>query len=81
MKWPDLDAPGRATSHGATRRARPNDAIREKMENGPPNMHKAPGQSQLSKTDTDALERNDPTQPEGARSDDLTQRDMARPTE
>ena len=32
------ELPGWATSHGATRRARPNDATREKMANGPPKL-------------------------------------------
>ena len=45
------------------------------------NMQKAPGQSQLRKTDTGALERNGPTGPERAWSRELTWCDMARPTE
>ena len=39
------------------------------------NVHKAPGQSQLSKTATNALQQNGLTQPECARSCDLTWRD------
>ena len=52
-----------------------------KQKTGCQNVHKAPGQSQLSKTDTGALERNGPTRPEHARSGDLTQRDTSCPTE
>ena len=32
-----------------------------KRQTSHPNVHKAPGQSQLRKTDTSTLERNDPT--------------------
>ena len=34
-KWPDPNVPGRTTSHSAIQCGRPNDATREKMENGP----------------------------------------------
>ena len=44
----------------------------QKWQTGRPNMHKAPRLSQLSKTDTGALERNGLTRPERARSGDLT---------
>ena len=46
-----------------------------------PNVHKAPRQSQLSKTDMSALERNGPTRPECAWSGDLTRCDMTHPNE
>ena len=52
-----------------------------KWQTGHPNVHKAPEQSQLSKTNTGALERNDPTRPKRAQSGDFTRRDTAHPTE
>ena len=74
MKQTNLNMPDQATSHDVTRLARPNNATREKKANGPPehaqgskwkigcpNVHKAPEQSQISKTDTGALERNGST--------------------
>ena len=51
-----------------------------KWQTGRSNVHKAPEQSQLSKTDTGALERNGSTRPECARSGDLTWWDTALPT-
>ena len=55
MAQPDLNVPGRATSHGAPERTMPQ-GIKWKM--GHPNVHKEPGWTQLSKTDTGALEQN-----------------------
>ena len=52
-----------------------------KWQMGCPNMHKALGQSQLSKTDTGALERNGLTRLERARLGDLTWHDTTHPTE
>ena len=48
---------------------------------GHSNVHKAPRQSQLSKTDTGALELNGLTRPELAESGDLTRRDTTHPNE
>ena len=39
-------------------------AQERKRQKGRPNVHKAPGRSQLSKNDTGALARNGPTRPE-----------------
>ena len=44
--------------HGTPERTMPQG---RKWQTGHPNMHKAPGKSQISKTDTDALERNGST--------------------
>ena len=52
-----------------------------KWKTGRSNVHKAPEQSQLSKTDTGALERNSQTRLERARSGDLTRHETARPIE
>ena len=58
MKKLDLNASGRATSHGPPDRTMPQ-ARKRKM--GRLNVHKAPGRSQLRKIHTFALERNDST--------------------
>ena len=46
-----------------------------------PNVHNAPGRSQISKTDTGALKRNDLTRPKHAQSGDLRRHDTVWPTE
>ena len=78
MKRPDPNALSRVTSHGAPDRTMPQG---RKQQTGHPNVHKAPWQSQPSKTDMGTLERNGPTQPEHTQSGNLTQQDTTRLTE
>ena len=77
--------PGRTPSPGTTKRPNPNerphrgqhdaptrtDAHGSKRQTGRPDVHKAPGRSQLSKYGTGALGPNDPT-----RTDDFTRHDQ-----